>query len=340
MELDEALRAYGVFAGGMIHGENLEVVGHVELLQEALLREVRLSDVGQGIQERFAEGDIRGDLFVHGRDGVLHELVLADHALLIGSRADGQTAADEKLRILAVQGHGLTFFPVRVDGGHIIIQMHGDSAEGVVQDRDGAVIHHVITVDLDALKEVLHRLDGVLGVVRRRGAEGVGQTDLEDPGADLVAEDAEDLDVGHGIAIDLQLMDLLIRLVDGQEHQEVGLAAVAVAAFHAHVGLIDTADQDRRDGGLFPPGGSIPLHGPQLAEVLAHGAALLRVMSVILPLKKNKRGYQHCQGQDSGYDRPDPDRPSASASHAFRLFSFFVCYQMGLQNYFLLYSRL
>ena len=194
-----------------------------------------------------------------------------------------------------------------MQAGHIIFDIHFHTAQGVVDRAHGAVVDHIIAVDIQTVQKALNSLNGVQGIVLLGFTKAVGQTQLFFSCTYLVTENTEDIDIDHCITVELKLVNLFIRVVKGNEHQEVSLSAVTVY-IEFICGLvvfafIDTGEQQCSNSRLFPVLDSVQSHNLQLSEVFAHLGGLVGIPFIIMCSEKHDSNHERNR-KDYSYNSP------------------------------------
>ena len=245
MEFHISVLSDFIFTREGFHGKNIIVFGAVDFVDHTAAAEVTFEDGVYGGEEGVDEGSA---VLQEGGELGLHRLevgAVAAHTLFVGAGADAHAGPDKCGSVLAFEVDGLAHFEDRIGVGEIILDQDIHTADGIVQDRDGVDVEGHIKVQVDPVEKMGNGGDGTLVALGGDIAITVGQTELQGIGAGILAQDAEDLDLRHGVALKLEAADRVVFLIqNGQEH-EVALATVAVAVVGRGFRLVVADQKDR-----------------------------------------------------------------------------------------------
>ena len=203
--------------------------------------------------------------------------LLARHSCFVGAFANAHAAAHKQLCLLSPQRQGRARGHGRIQGGKVILQGHGYAAHRVIEYGDAVHVHGDIFVNGRAHQQVGHGLHRQLAALRTAVAKAMGQADLQRPHAGAVTQHAQDGHRGHGIAVNLQPGEGLVRVVHHDQLQEVRLAAVAVTAARRIAAAINSHEQDRGHVFALAIGHAVHLNGGFIAQSCLRVAPRLRL---------------------------------------------------------------
>ena len=311
LEFHEAVAAHAVLALGGDHG--LARVRHTvhRFVDDPAAAHVR-DQVGlDGVVHVAGEVGIVAHPLHEDVRGGLQIRALARHAGLVGADADVHAASQVVFRLIAHQRQRRALGHLRVQRREVVLKRHRHAAQRVVERRYAVQVHGQEKVDVDAQEQLADRRLRVSAALLAAVAEAVGQADLRPARTRRIAQHAQYGDLRHGVAVDLDRCDPLVLVVDGQQHQKIRLAAVAIAA---RFGLrpppaVDAHQQDGRQPVARHVFLALVLHDltavDPVVDVPAH---LLRSVPVLQRRTRKPDDAQdsHKQSQDQQRSRARP----------------------------------
>ena len=203
--------------------------------------------------------------------------LLARHAGFVGTHTDAHAAAHKQLRLFSLQGQCRARGHGRIQGGKVILQGHGYAAHRVIEYGDTVHVHGDIFINGLAHQQIGYSLHRQLAALRTAVAKAMGQADLQRPHAGAVAQHAQNGHRGHGVAVDLQPGEGLVRVVHHNQLQEVRLAAVAVTAARRIAVAVNAHEQNRCHVFALAIGHAVHLNGGFVAQSCLRVAPRLRL---------------------------------------------------------------
>ena len=153
---------------------------------------------------------------------------MTGHARLVGAVGNVHASPNQRHRLFSGQRQRRALRHCRISRREIILKRHGHAAEQIVQRRNRVQRNFHVQLDFRTVQQPFNRPERILASFLAIHAVAVGKTNLHDARTRVVAKQAENVDRRHRVAIDLQLANGLVFVVQHQQQQEIRLAAVAV----------------------------------------------------------------------------------------------------------------
>ena len=249
---------FACFARGGHNSLIFLVIQTLSKLCKLLRNEVGNRVVGQGV------GHLQGKaaFILQGRAhfGIQRIQIdtLAVHTAEVGAVRHIQTVADEMHNLFPVQGDIGALDESRVGRSQVFVDMHGHTADHVVQYGNGVHSDGIIVVDGDIVQKAGHRLDAVAAAVLSAGAVGVGQGKLLKDGSGFLTADAEAANLAHGVAVQLQCRPRACRFVLDHQEEDVRLQVVEEVALYKSRGIVRELVDAEKQTGLEPVAQAVP----------------------------------------------------------------------------------
>ena len=204
----------------------LLVVQTLSKLCELLRNEVGNRVVSQGVGHLQGKAAVVLQRCAHFGIQRVQIDTLAVHTAEVGAVRYIQPVADKMHDLFPVQGDIGALDESRVGRSQVFVDMHGHTADHVIQHRNGVHGDGIIMINGDIIKQAGDRLDAVAAAVLAAGAVGMGQGKLLEAGAGFLAAVAETADLAHGVAVQLQCSPGTGCFVLDHQDEDVGLQIV------------------------------------------------------------------------------------------------------------------